>query len=117
MNPSTPHLDLGYAKVDLHRAERCGFPEVIFCEGKTCEAVLAIVRHLHEAGQHCLATRVNDAQSALLAEHFPHAEQDRVGRTFWLPSNDSPPLEGGAGGVSHAPPLTPPSKGGELQGR
>jgi NCAIR mutase (PurE)-related protein len=117
MNPPSPHLDLGYAKVDLHREQRCGFPEVIFCEGKTCEAVLAIVRHLHEAGQHCLATRVSDAQAALLAEHFPHAEQDRIGRTFWLPSSNSPPFQGGAGGVSNAPPLTPPSQGGELQGR
>ena len=31
--------DLGYAAVDLHRRQRCGFPEVIFCQGKTCEWV------------------------------------------------------------------------------
>jgi NCAIR mutase (PurE)-related protein len=78
--------ELGYAHVDLHRRERCGFPEVIFCEGKTCEWVEGVVRKLTEAGQDCLATRVSAEQAAYLAQRFPHAEQDRVGRTFWLPA-------------------------------
>jgi NCAIR mutase (PurE)-related protein len=78
--------DLGYAQVDLHRRQRCGFPEVIFCEGKTPEWVEGVVRRLVEAGQDCLATRVSAEQSAYLASQFPQAEQDRVGRTFWLPA-------------------------------
>ncbi len=77
--------DLGYAQVDLHRHQRCGFPEVIFCEGKTAEWVEGVVCRLVEAGQDCLATRVSPEQSAHLARVFPQAEQDRVGRTFWLP--------------------------------
>ncbi len=77
--------DLGYAQVDLQRRERCGFPEVIFCEGKTAEWVEGVARRLAEAGQDCLATRVSADQAAHLARVFPHAEQDRVGRTFWLP--------------------------------
>jgi NCAIR mutase (PurE)-related protein len=84
-----PVADLGYAQVDLHRRQRCGFPEVIFCEGKTAEWVEGVVRRLAEAGQDCLATRVNAEQSAHLAHHFPHAEQDRLGRTFWLPALDA----------------------------
>ena len=78
--------DLGYAQVDLHRRQRCGFPEVIFCEGKTPEWVEGVARRLAEAGQDCLATRVNAEQSAHLAARFPEAQQDRVARTFWLPS-------------------------------
>jgi NCAIR mutase (PurE)-related protein len=78
--------DLGYAHVDLHRRERCGFPEVIFCEGKAVEWVDGVVRKLAEAGQDCLATRVNAEQAASLAQQFPQAEQDRVARTFWLPA-------------------------------
>ncbi len=78
--------DLGYAQVDLHRRQRCGFPEVIFCEGKTAEWVEGVVRRLVEAGQDCLATRVSTDQSAHLASRFPQAEQDRVARTFWLPT-------------------------------
>ena len=78
--------DLGYAHVDLHRRQRCGFPEVIFCEGKTSEWVEGVVRKLAEAGQDCLATRVSPAQAEHLARLFPQAEQDRVARTFWLPA-------------------------------
>ena len=78
--------DLGYAQVDLHRRQRCGFPEVIFCEGKTAEWVEGVVRRLVEAGQDCLATRVGPEQAAHLASHFPNAELDRVARTFWLPA-------------------------------
>src|SRR4051794_5160180 len=78
--------DLGYAQVDLHRRQRCGFPEVIFCEGKTPLWVEGVVRQLHGAGQDCLATRVTTEQSAHLAAQFPAAEQDRLARTFWLPA-------------------------------
>jgi NCAIR mutase (PurE)-related protein len=79
-----PVADLGFAHVDLHRRERCGYPEVIFCQGKTPEWVEGVVRQLVEAGQDCLATRVSDEQAAYLAERFPHAQQDRVARTFFL---------------------------------
>jgi NCAIR mutase (PurE)-related protein len=80
-----PEADLGFAHVDLHRRDRCGFPEVIFCEGKTSAWIEGVVERLIEAGQDCLATRVNDEQAAYLAERFPQAQQDRVARTFWLP--------------------------------
>jgi NCAIR mutase (PurE)-related protein len=89
-----PVADLGYAHVDLHRRERCGFPEVIVCEGKSCAWVEGVVRKLVEAGQDCLATRVNDEQAAHLAHHFPQVRQDRVGRTFWLPSGTPAPPAG-----------------------
>jgi NCAIR mutase (PurE)-related protein len=87
--------DLGFAQVDLHRRQRCGFPEVIFCEGKTPEWVEGVVRQLAGAGQDCLATRVNAEQSAHLARLFPQAQQDRVARTFWLPAGpDDRPAKG-----------------------
>jgi NCAIR mutase (PurE)-related protein len=82
---SPPVADLGYAHVDLHRRQRCGFPEVIFCEGKASEWVEGVVRQLIAAGQDCLATRVNADQAEHLARCFPQARQDRVARTFWLP--------------------------------
>ena len=78
--------DLGFATLDLHRKERCGFPEVIFAEGKTAAWVEAGVRRLAEAGQDCFSTRVNAEQAEHLATHFPRAEQDRLARTFWLPA-------------------------------
>jgi NCAIR mutase (PurE)-related protein len=82
-----PHVaDLGFAHVDLHRRQRCGFPEVIFCEGKTCEWVEAVIRKLVESRQDCLATRVSEDQATHLGLQFPQAEQDRIARTFWLPA-------------------------------
>jgi NCAIR mutase (PurE)-related protein len=89
-----PVADLGYAHIDLQRRDRCGFPEVIFCEGKTPEWVAGTVRKLAEAGQHCLATRVNDVQAAHLAQQFPQAEQDRLARTLWLPAGSLAPPRG-----------------------
>jgi NCAIR mutase (PurE)-related protein len=86
--------DLGYAHVDLHRQKRCGFPEVIFCEGKTAAWVEGVVMKLLEAGQDCLATRVNAEQAAYLAERFPKGQQDRIARTFWLPARESGPRVG-----------------------
>jgi pyridinium-3,5-biscarboxylic acid mononucleotide synthase len=78
--------DLGYATIDLERQNRCGFPEVVLAEGKTPEWAAGALRKLHDAGQDALATRVNDQQAAYLAMQFPHAEQDRLARTFWLPT-------------------------------
>src|SRR6266852_4176811 len=83
---SSAVADLGFAHVDLHRRQRCGFPEVIFCEGKTCEWVEGVVRQLIGASQDCLATRVNAAQAEHLAREFPQGQQDRLARTFWLPA-------------------------------
>jgi NCAIR mutase (PurE)-related protein len=85
---------IDFAHVDLERHRRCGFPEVIFCEGKTCEWVEGVVRKLIEAKQDCLATRVNEDQSLHLARAFPQAEQDRLARTFWLPCGERKPPMG-----------------------
>ncbi len=87
--------DLGFATLDLDRRARCGFPEVILAEGKTAAWVEAAVRRLAEAGQDVFATRVGDATAAHLCTHFPHAEQDRLARTFWLPAAGDRPTPGG----------------------
>jgi pyridinium-3,5-biscarboxylic acid mononucleotide synthase len=83
--------ELSFATLDLDRRQRCGFPEVVFAEGKTAEWVEGAVRKLSEAGQDCFVTRVNDAQAKHLAAIFPHAEQDRLARTFWLPTSPARP--------------------------
>ncbi len=89
-----PVAGLGYAQVDLHRRERCGFPEVIFCQGKSDEWIAGVVQKLVEAGQDCLATRVDDDQALALGRQFPNAQQDRVARTFWLPAKPPAPPRG-----------------------
>src|SRR5262249_32722474 len=91
---SSSVAELEFAHVDLHRRERCGFPEVIFCQGKTREWVVQVVRKLAEAGQDCLATRVSDEQAEFLADQFPAGQQDRLARTFWLPHGPPAPPTG-----------------------
>jgi pyridinium-3,5-biscarboxylic acid mononucleotide synthase len=80
------NADLGYATLDLQRKDRCGFPEVVFAEGKAAEWVEGAIRRLSEAGQDCFVTRLNESQADHLASRYPQAQQDRLARTFWLPS-------------------------------
>ncbi len=62
-----PYEDLGFAAVDHHRSVRQGFPEVIFCEGKTRAQIVAIAKGLLKKGGPLLATRVSpDVAQGLL---------------------------------------------------
>jgi NCAIR mutase (PurE)-related protein len=84
----------GFAKVDLHRRMRCGFPEVIFGQGKTPEQIESILRTLQRHGQGGLATRVEPATAAYLGTVFPEGEANLVARTFRLrvPEDAGPKL-------------------------
>jgi pyridinium-3,5-biscarboxylic acid mononucleotide synthase len=62
-----PVQDLGFARVDLHRALRHGAPEAVFCPGKTPEQVVGILRRLAEQHDNVLATRVDAAAMAAIA--------------------------------------------------
>lgn len=55
-----PYEDLGFAKVDHLRTLRAGFPEVIFCQGKTVEQIVAIVESLHKRNKQVLLTRADE---------------------------------------------------------
>jgi NCAIR mutase (PurE)-related protein len=91
---TTALADIGYANVDLQRRERCGFPEVVYAEGKTCEWLEGVVRQLAAAGQDCLATRLNREQAEHMATRFPTAQLDPLARTFWLPQSPPGPKKG-----------------------
>ncbi len=77
--------DVGEAQLDLDRARRCGFPEVIFAEGKTVAAMEKIFQALLKNGIDVLATRMSPAQAAELGTKFPAARYNPVGRTFRIP--------------------------------
>jgi NCAIR mutase (PurE)-related protein len=78
-----PFEDAGaFAKVDVHRKVRCGFPEVIFGPGKTAEQVERILQVLVRHEQGGLATRVDEATAAHLQGAFPQGEWNPLGRTF-----------------------------------
>jgi NCAIR mutase (PurE)-related protein len=85
--------DLGFARVDTHRAARTGDPEVVYGAGKTPEQLVAIVRTLRAAhpDRPALVTRVTDAGRAALADAFDIRE-DRIGRCVAV--GDPPPSAG-----------------------
>jgi NCAIR mutase (PurE)-related protein len=56
-----PFEDLGFARIDHHRQLRCGFPEVIYCPGKTTEQIVKIFESLAKKGNNILATRAEQS--------------------------------------------------------
>ena len=63
--------DLGHTRLDTNRGERTGYPEVIYCAGKTADQIREIMRHMRNRGINVLATRMNEAVYEELAEEFP----------------------------------------------
>ncbi len=89
-----PFAELPDAKVDHHRALRCGFPEVIFCEGKTPAQVRSVGRDLLEHGDVLLATRASAAHFQSLAQVVSDARYFEQSRLIVVDRRESPPCEG-----------------------
>ncbi|WP_100487041.1 nickel pincer cofactor biosynthesis protein LarB [Sporolactobacillus pectinivorans] len=68
-----PFEDLGYAKVDHHRSIRNGFPEVIYCEGKTTDQIRGIFLVLMRSENNILATRASSENFAGVRQIAPNA--------------------------------------------
>jgi len=84
-----PFEDLGFAKVDHHRALRCGFPEVVLCQGKQRDQVVRIVERLVERKGPVLATRAGpDVYEAVKANH-PQAVYHEDARAIVVPGEEA----------------------------
>lgn len=79
-----PYEDMGFAKVDHHRAIRCGFPEVIYCEGKQTKQVVAIVERRLARGGNVLATRASADVGRAVRAKFRKARYNEIARTITL---------------------------------
>lgn len=90
----------GEACVDLDRRRRCGFSEVVYCAGKTAEAVVGIFEALHAHGQDALGTRASAEQAAALLGRFPAACHNAVGHTVRLMISDETETAGRAAVVT-----------------
>jgi pyridinium-3,5-biscarboxylic acid mononucleotide synthase len=69
-----PFEDLGFAKVDHHRALRHGLPEVVFAQGKTSDQVVAIARSLLQASPNVLVTRASPECATTISRELPDGE-------------------------------------------
>jgi pyridinium-3,5-biscarboxylic acid mononucleotide synthase len=82
-----PFEDIGFAKVDHHRALRAGMPEVIFGPGKAPKHLAEIFTKLAERGNNVLATRVSVEQVRAVKKKFRKAEHNETARTLVLRQN------------------------------
>jgi len=79
-----PFEDLGFAKVDHHRALRAGMPEVIFGEGKTPVQITGIFARLAKHGGNVLATRANEKQFAAVKKKVRDVTFHERARAIYL---------------------------------
>ncbi len=86
-----PYADLGYARLDTHRALRQGLPEVVFCQGKTAAQVAGILERLWQSHDRVLGTRASAEQAAFVQERLPAARYDPTSRLITLARTALPP--------------------------
>ncbi|MHC4264508.1 MAG: nickel pincer cofactor biosynthesis protein LarB [Planctomycetota bacterium] len=79
-----PFEDLGFACVDHHRQIRRGFPEVIYCPGKTTEQIVKIFCNLAEKGNNVLATRASEETFEELVKEVPNARYEKLAQAMVL---------------------------------
>ncbi len=79
-----PFKDLGHTKIDNHRELRTGYPEVVFCEGKTAEQVRSIMEYMAEKKVNILGTRASREIYETVKKSLPDAEYNELARTITL---------------------------------
>lgn len=75
-----PYEDIGYANIDHHRQIRNGYPEVIYCEGKSDEHILGIIDRMNEKGSNILGTRCKKETFEKVKSIYPDCEYEELSR-------------------------------------
>jgi NCAIR mutase (PurE)-related protein len=88
---SLPYDDIGHARLDLHRSLRQGLPEVVFCQNKTVDQVLAILERLWQHHERVLATRVSAEMAEAVQARLPNARYHATSRLLTLARTELPP--------------------------
>lgn len=79
-----PYTDLGFARIDHHRELRTGYPEIIYCAGKSVEQVREIFRVMAEKESNVIGTRANDAMYESVKSILPETVFYPVARIISL---------------------------------
>lgn len=80
-----PYENLGFARLDHHRELRTGFPEVVFCQGKTVEQVAEIFERLTAKSKTVLGTRARKEAFDAVKERCPNAVYHQLARCIVVP--------------------------------
>lgn len=83
-----PVDDLGFAKLDLNRETRSGFPEVVFCSGKKDEFLASIFRRLYEQNGEVFGTRADAHQYEVVRKVLPEVEYDETSRILKIEKSE-----------------------------
>jgi NCAIR mutase (PurE)-related protein len=67
-----PYIDLGFSKIDTHRAIRFGFPEVIYGEGKSFLHLKSIITEIRKHNLNLIITRINEEMAKKIKREFPN---------------------------------------------
>ncbi len=85
-----PYEDMGFAKLDHHRALRSGFGEVIFCQGKDISHLQKIYKNFYEHDQNVLGTRATQEQYEKVREILPMVVYDPLSRILSIQTKEIP---------------------------
>ena len=77
-----PEKTLKYASIDTQRTLRSGFPEVVFCKGKTPAQSAGIIKEIVNNSGYCLATRADKETLKAVEKHFANAEFNELAGTI-----------------------------------
>lgn len=91
-----PYEDLGYAKLDHHRGIRKGFPEVVFCQGKTLEQITGIIEKMISHNGVILASRATEEVYQAVKKVCPEAVYHQAARMVVI---GEPPLQTATGEI------------------
>ena len=80
-----PYTDLGYAKIDHHREIRTGYPEIVYCAGKTAEQVIGIFKLMSGRKTNVIGTRADQNMFDSVKEIISEAVYYPVARIISIP--------------------------------
>ena len=83
-----PYTDLGYAKIDNHRELRVGYPEVIYCSGKSNEQLKEIVAFMLTKDVNIMGTRASEEAYLAVKEIYPEAEYNYAAKIISIKKNE-----------------------------
>jgi NCAIR mutase (PurE)-related protein len=88
-----PYTDLGYAKIDHHREMRTGYPEIVYCAGKTHEQVAGIFKVMSVKENNVIGTRADEKTFDLVKSIIPSARFYPVARIISIQQKEITPPE------------------------
>ena len=83
-----PFENLGYAHIDHHRNLRNGFPEVIYCKGKSDEHILGIIERMNKKSTNILGTRCRKKTFDKISKIYPNAEYEEVSQILKIKNEE-----------------------------